>query len=237
MSEKQEHSGDPETGNLVGIRQSGLNGERRSGGADERSSSEKANEHSTPQQVSRETSRPEKNKRSPVYVYLAVLFGAAFLMLLLAYFIQQRNNETTISGLQSSWNLSREELMQENDRLEEENEALTARIAELEEQLEFEQGVSDEFHTMYDGARNQASHLSYYLVQRSQAMELLWQLEKAYAQGSRQLCLELIGWLESPEANPLKNYLPTADDREQYDYGLDRPTPAERYQEIYEKLS
>ena len=69
--------------------------------------------------VSRDTPAPEestppakKNERSSVYVYLAILFGAAFLMLLLAYFVQQRNNETTISGLQSSWNLSREELMQ-----------------------------------------------------------------------------------------------------------------------------
>ena len=34
----------------------------------------------------------QRNKRSSVYVYLAVLFGAAFLMLLLAYLVQQRNN-------------------------------------------------------------------------------------------------------------------------------------------------
>lgn len=79
--------------------------------------------------VSRETNKPsppapQLNKRSSVYIYLAVLFGAAFLMLLLAYFIQQRNSEATISGLQSSWNLSREELMEENQRLEEENATL-----------------------------------------------------------------------------------------------------------------
>ena len=35
---------------------------------------------------------PGKKKRSSVFIYLAVLFGAAFLMLLLAYFVQQRNS-------------------------------------------------------------------------------------------------------------------------------------------------
>ncbi len=32
-------------------------------------------------------------RKAPVFVYLAVLFIAAFLMLLLAYFIQERNEE------------------------------------------------------------------------------------------------------------------------------------------------
>ena len=59
--------------------------------------------------VSRETSpHPPNGKRSSFYVYLAVLFGAAFLMLLLAYFVQRRNNETAISALRSTMDLSRE---------------------------------------------------------------------------------------------------------------------------------
>ena len=71
--------------------------------------------------VSRETSpHPPNGKRSSFYVYLAVLFGAAFLMLLLAYFVQRRNNETAISALRSTMDLSREELMEEIQGLEEE---------------------------------------------------------------------------------------------------------------------
>ena len=66
----------------------------------------------------------KKNRRSAVYLYLLVLFGAAFLMLLLAYFIQQRNSETTISDLRDSINLSREELMNQIRDLEEENTSL-----------------------------------------------------------------------------------------------------------------
>ena len=47
-------------------------------------------------------SPPEKNKPSSAYVYLAVLFGAAFLMLLLAYFVQQRNNDDVLDDLRST---------------------------------------------------------------------------------------------------------------------------------------
>ncbi len=94
--------------------------------------------------VSRETSpHPPNGKRSSFYVYLAVLFGAAFLMLLLAYFVQRRNNETAISALRSTMDLSREELMEEIQGLEEEKqglltekEALQAQMDELNAQLE-----------------------------------------------------------------------------------------------------
>ena len=50
-----------------------------------------------------------KTRRSGVYLYLLVLFGAAFLMLLLAYFIQRRNNENPTSDLRESAVLSQEE--------------------------------------------------------------------------------------------------------------------------------
>lgn len=76
---------------------------------------------------------PSPNKRTAVYRYLLVLFGAAFILLLLAYFIQQRSSETAISDLRDSMNLSRAELMEEIDGLREENEQHKATIQELEE--------------------------------------------------------------------------------------------------------
>ena len=161
-------------------------------------------------------------------------------MLLLAYFVQQRNNQTTITGLQDSWNLSREELVEEIAKLEEEKAGLEAQIAQLEGQLKQEQEHSQEFQTLFDGARSSAAHLEYYLTQRSEAMELFWQLDRAYTQRQNQRCRELMELLEAPEAEPLKNYLPGAEDREQYDNGgwlEDAPSPAERYQEIFERLS
>lgn len=76
---------------------------------------------------------PGQNKRASFFVYLAVMFGAAFLMLLLAYFIQRRNNETAISELRSTMSLSRTELMEEIQRLEEERDGLLASLREADD--------------------------------------------------------------------------------------------------------
>lgn len=111
--------------------------------------------------VSRETEKPPKNRRSSAYLYLVILFGTAFLMLLLAYFVQQRNNQSTIDGLQNSWNLSREELAEENRKLTEENEELEVRLAVMEEQRDRAYRQIDELdaqlynvQTSYDGLRD-----------------------------------------------------------------------------------
>ena len=80
--------------------------------------------------VSHETIPPDtqdppapKNKPSSFYVYLAVLFGAAFLMLLLAYFVQQRNNDAVRDDLRLA-SASREELLASVQTLEKENRDL-----------------------------------------------------------------------------------------------------------------
>lgn len=93
-----------------------------------------------PEDVSRET--PEKKKSSPVYVYLAILFGAAFLMLLLAYFVQRRNSATVQYDLRMT-TASKEELLEEIKALKEEKQtlleekgALDVRLSELEAELE-----------------------------------------------------------------------------------------------------
>ena len=85
---------------------------------------------STPEQGSGVSpSADRKNRRSAVYLYLLVLFGAAFLMLLLAYFVQQRSSEDAISDLRESMNLSRAELLSEIKELERRNAELEERIA------------------------------------------------------------------------------------------------------------
>ncbi|MDE7004605.1 MAG: hypothetical protein K2P08_09235 [Oscillospiraceae bacterium] len=109
--------------------------------------------------VSRETSQPRetnaqeapgKNKRSSFYVYLAVLFGAAFLMLLLAYFVQRRNNETAQSDLRSSFSASRQELMEEIEGLEEEKQGLLAEKEGLQAQLSDAQANLDGANALYE---------------------------------------------------------------------------------------
>lgn len=88
---------------------------------------------------------PGSKKGAPVFTYLAIMFAAAFLMLLLAYFIQQRNNEAAMSGLKDSISSfeSIDELMEENQELREAlaslteaNEALTEQINTLADELD-----------------------------------------------------------------------------------------------------
>ncbi len=131
----------------------GFDGERRDSGAEELSPKAEASERSSSRRVSRETPEtpaevsakpspgPEKekpstpaNKRTSVYRYLLVLFGAAFVLLLLAYFIQQRSSETAISDLRDTMNLSRAELMEEIDALKEEKAALEEQAGQLQEE-------------------------------------------------------------------------------------------------------
>ena len=163
----------------------------------------------------------------------AVLVGS--LALWLAWLVG--DPAAALDNLRMTSNASKEELLEELQALEAEREELEAQIRELELDLKQEQSLSQDFQALYDGARTSAAHLEYTLLQRTQAMELLWQLERAYAQRDYDTCQAFIHWLEMPEANPRKDFLPTEEDREQYDYGLDGSTPAERYQEIVEKLS
>lgn len=115
----------------------------------------------------RSTSPTEKNKRSSVYVYLAILFGAAFLMLLLAYFVQQRNNETVLDDLRST-TASRQELLEDIQRLEEENETLRAEQKETTDKLlranmSLEESSSHygEMTDLLTGQRDRATVLAY----------------------------------------------------------------------------
>ena len=82
-----------------------------------------------------ERAATRKNRRSAVYRYLLVMFGAAFLMLLLAYFIQRRSNESAISDLRDSMNLSRKELLAEISALETQNTALNDEVDRLNKDL------------------------------------------------------------------------------------------------------
>ena len=137
--------------------------------------------------VSRETSEtPPQNRRSAVYLYLLILFGAAFLMLLLAYFVQQRNNENAISGLQDSWNLSREQLVEENRKLTEKNEELEVRLAVMEDQRDRAYRQIDELEKQY----NDAAGLGHLLDTELQCWYDFWGLETSFQEENYEDCAE-----------------------------------------------
>ena len=70
-------------------------------------------------------------RRISVMGYLLVLFVAAFLLLLLAYFQQQRINTDTNNALQQSVSA-----VQSIQNLMADNETLRSQVADLEEQVE-----------------------------------------------------------------------------------------------------
>ena len=71
-------------------------------------------------------------KRAALLRYMAVLFGVAFLLVLLSFLIQIRDSRETISDL----NQSNASALQNAGKLQEENQALTAANADLEAELE-----------------------------------------------------------------------------------------------------
>ncbi len=90
---------------------------------------------------------PQKSKRrgASVFTYLAILFAAAFLMLLLAYFIQQRNNDVAMDHLRDSITSyqSLDQLIEKNQTLGDENKQLT-------QDLEAAQEDSQQWQTLYE---------------------------------------------------------------------------------------
>ena len=156
---------------------------------------EKSSEGETPPSPRQEDSGAaappanKKNRRSAVYLYLLILFGAAFFMLLLAYFIQQRSNESTISDLKDSMNLSRQELLDEIRALEEENEGLTGIIDRMSGDLiqwqeryeEKEQEVTDLRNQYYD--RQEELYYSW---------TSFWELEQFYQAGDYESCAAVL---------------------------------------------
>lgn len=123
---------------------------------------------------SHETLEPEnspptdKNKRSSVYIYLVVLFGAAFLMLLLAYFVQQRNNATVLDDLRIT-SASREELLEdikvleeERDQLQKEVEYQRDRVNQIKEERDNLKMSLDTANSYTNDARIHAKTLAYF---------------------------------------------------------------------------
>ena len=164
---------------------------------------------------------PSKTKPSSVYVYLAVLFGAAFLMLLLAYFVQQRNNDAVQDDLELL-TASRQELLdniktleEENESLRQNNELLNLRLAQVKEEREALKERMDE--TYYSSSEQQI---------RVEANNLLNYLERFTNAGD---------WLMS--GTLIEQYDPLFNEHNEYFIpGRLLPSQAARYLELREEV-
>lgn len=96
---------------------------------------------SEPGHLQHEAEHVRPARKSNVMSYLVVLFGAAFLLMLLTYFMQQRTNEQTIDSLKESSMTtitalkSLEELQADNATLQETVAQAERSIASLEDAL------------------------------------------------------------------------------------------------------
>ena len=159
----------------------------------------------------------EKRQRSVVH-YIAILFAAAFLLMLMAYLMDQRQNEAmnnlnqSITGLQDS--ITDQNSLQD---IYEDNMQLIQQVGQLEEQVK----------QLEEDKQSLTSQLSDQ-EKASQAMDWFWQIDEAYVLGRYSLCRELIQEIQDVG---LVDYLPKESIT---DNG--RFSPSGRYQEIYEAL-
>lgn len=111
-----------------------------------------------PSETPKPDAPPSPKKSAPVFVYLAIMFAAAFLMLLLAYFIQERNSAAQIGNLQSAMESfqSIDDLMEENRQLRSELEALRNDYDTLAQELENTQRQLEETQEAMDGLARSA---------------------------------------------------------------------------------
>ena len=165
----------------------------------------------------------QKRRQKSVFQYIAILFGAAFVLLLFTFLMERRQyqllqeqNEAQIDDLQQSVNA-----VQSLNSLYEENAALKEKTQELEEE-------NQDLQEQVDQLEQQASDLSVQAEKTSQAMDWFWQIDEAYVRGRYSLCRQLIESLE--EAN-LKEWLPKESITDNGRFSL-----YDRYQEIYDAL-
>ena len=194
---------------------------------------DKPQEAAAPQKKTVKTSRPlsrgqQRRRQRSVFQYIAILFAAAFVLLLFTFLMEKRKNdlvlqqnEEQISDLQQSVSATQtlENMYNENLSLKDQVSQLEEQVAQLESQLE-------EMQDSLAGLTAQQESLT-------RAMDLFWQIDEAYVRGRYSLCRELMEQMEDTSSgSSLVQSLPQESTTDN-----DRFSPYDRYQEIKEALS
>lgn len=168
--------------------------------------------------LQRQADRTKPGSQRSVLVYLVILFAAAFVLLLLSYFMQQRSNEETIDGLKQSVSA-----IQSAQDAFEENASLKEQLEELESQVQAQQNELSQQELENRSLQQKADSLE----RSAQALDWFWQINEAYVRGRTALARQLIEQMGSE----LPQYLPTESITNN-----ERFSPYDRYQEIYDAL-
>lgn len=162
----------------------------------------------------RKEQQPKSPHRPHLFFYMVILFAVAFLLLLVSYFMQQRqSDQQVIDGLEQK-NMSSMQIAQNvierNQTLMEENKALREKLDQMEESAE----------TLAAQQKEQE--------QTTLALDWLWRIEREYFQGRYSNTRNLI---REMEAAGLEAFLPAQPLADQ-----DYRTPLEQYQAIRDLL-
>ncbi len=179
-------------------------------------SEEKAN-------LQRQADRIKLGTRRSVFTYMVILFLAAFVLLLLAYFMQHRSNEQAIDGLKDSISSMQnaQEVYEENTSLREQLNALEKKMEELDRAQQNQIDSLERSNALLIHERD-------ILEKSTQAMDWFWQINEAYVRGRNTLARELITSMKNAG---LEKYLP-----HESITNNERFSPCDRYQEIYNAL-
>lgn len=168
----------------------------------------------------------QKRRQRSVFQYIAVLFGAAFILLLFTFIMEKRQydllqqqNQEQIDNLQQSVSA-----VQSLQNLYDENDALKEKVEELEGQLKSLQEQHTQLEANYAAAKQSLDQQE----RSSRAMDWFWQINEAYVRGKYTQCRSLIRELEGAG---LVESLPQTSIT---DNG--RFSPYDRYQEIYDHV-
>lgn len=86
----------------------------------------------TPHSLQHEAEHESSNRSKPVYFYVTILFAAAFLLLLLSYFMEVRANQSHVENLTDSSTTA----IQSMDNLLDQQKSLQEQVYSLTDQLE-----------------------------------------------------------------------------------------------------
>lgn len=158
-------------------------------------------------------------RRNSVFQYIAIMFIAAFALLLITFLMERRQSQQQIDDLKQSVSAYQtlQGLMDENDQLKEDASRLSGQIQALESQLASAQIQQTELEVKLQEQEKTA-----------QAMHWFWQINDAFVRGRTALCRQLITSLEEGK---LQDCLPKENIT-----GTDRFSPYDRYQEIRERV-
>ena len=166
----------------------------------------------------RRTNQDRKRQRSVVF-YISILFAAAFLLLSMSLMMERRQHAENLEDLNQSLSGLKDSVsaMQSVQQLYEENSALQERVSELEATVK-------ELTTQIDGLNKDLKDQE----KTAQAMDWFWQINEAYVRNRWTTARTLVQQMK--DAN-LEDYL---SQESVTDTG--RFSPADRYQEIYDRL-